>query len=174
MHGATYDTFEDLVQHCRQVAGSIWRLSVAVLGSRDPAATAQLADDLGVAMRLTNILRDPVRDFQRGRVYLPREDFELFGCPADPLSAAPERLGRLIRHQAHRNRDWYDRGLALVPLLDARGAACVEAVAGNHMRILERIERSPTDVLRGRISLTAPEKARPAAPVRSGADPLAD
>ena len=127
VHGATYDTFEDLVQYCRQVAGSIGRLSVAVLGSRDPAAAAQLADDLGVAMQLTNILRDLVSDFQRGRVYLPREDFELFGCPADPRRPLPSCWRRLIRHQARRNRDWYDRGLALLPLLDARGAACVEA-----------------------------------------------
>lgn len=160
VHGATYDTFEDLVQYCRQVAGSIGRLSVAVLGSRDPAVAAQLADDLGVAMQLTNILRDVVADFQRGRVYLPREDFELFSCPADPLSAPPELLGRLIRHQARRNREWYDRGLALLPLLDARAAAHVEALAGTHTRLLERIERSPTDVLRGQISLPAPEKAR--------------
>jgi phytoene synthase len=86
-------------------------------------------------------------------VYLPREDLELLGCPADPLSAAPELLGRLIRDHARRNRDWYDRGLALLPLLDARGAECVRAAAGNHMRVLDRIERSPTDVLRGRISL---------------------
>ncbi len=162
VHGATYETFEDLLQYCRQVAGSVGRLSVAVLGSRDPAAAAQLADDLGVAMQLTNILRDLARDFQRGRVYLPREDFELFGCPANP-SAAPELWGRLIRHQARRNREWYDRGLALLPLLDARGAAFVEAVAGMHMRILERIERSPTDVLSGRISLPAREKAQIAA-----------
>ncbi len=162
-HGVTYDTFEDLVQYCRQVAGSAGRLSIAVLGSRDPAAAAQLADDLGVAMQLTNILRDLVRDSQRGRVYLPREDFELFGCPADPLSASPELLGRLIRHQARRNREWYARGLALLPLLDARGAAYVEARAGTHTRLLERIERSPTDVLRGRISLPAPERVRIAA-----------
>ena len=59
---ATYDTFEDLVHYCRQVAGSVGRLSVAVLGSRDPAAAAQLADDLGVAMQLTNILRDLRRE----------------------------------------------------------------------------------------------------------------
>jgi phytoene synthase len=157
VHGTTYQTFEDLVHYCRQVAGSVGRLSVAVLGSRDPAAAAQLADDLGVAMQLTNILRDVVRDFQRGRVYLPREDFELFGCPADP-SAAPELLGRMIRHQARRNREWYDRGLALLPLLDARGAAYVEALAGPHTRLLERIERSPTDVVRGRISLPALER----------------
>ena len=67
VHGATYDTFEDLVQHCRQVAGSIWRMSVAVLGSRDPAATAQLADDLGVAIHLTKILRD----FCRAGCFVP-------------------------------------------------------------------------------------------------------
>ena len=160
VRGATYDTFEELVHHCRRVAGSIWRLSVAVMGSRDPAAAAHLADDLGVAMQLTTILRDLVRDLQRGRVYLPREDLERLGSPADPLSAAPELLGRLIRDQARRNRDWYDRGLALLPLLDARGRACIEATARMHMQVLEGIERSPGDVLRGRISLAAPETAR--------------
>ncbi len=159
VHGATYDTFEDLVPYCRQVAGSVGRLSVAVLGSRDPAAAAQLADDLGVAIRLTTILRDLVEDFHRGRVYLPREDFELFDCPADPQSAAPALAGRLIRHQARRNREWYARGLALLPLLDARGAACVEAVAGMHTAILERIERWSTEVLHGRMSPSRAEKA---------------
>ena len=163
VNAATYDTFEDLVHYCRQVAGSVGRLSVAVLGSRDPAAAARLADDLGVAMQLTNTLRDCVEDFQRGRVYLPREDFELFGCPADPLSAPPAPLASMIRYQARRNREWYTRGLALLPLLDARGAAYVEALAGTHTRLLERIERSPTDVLRGRISLPAPERVRIAA-----------
>ena len=129
MHGTTYDTFEDLVRYCRQVAGSVARLTVAVLGSRDPVAAARLADDLGVAMQLTKILRDRAEDCRRGRVYLPREDFELFGCPADPLSAAGEHLERLIRHQARRNREFYDRGLALLALLDTRGAACVRALA---------------------------------------------
>ncbi len=159
VRGATYDTFEDLVPYCRQVAGSIARLSVAILGSRHPAAAAQLADDLGVAIQLTIILRDLVDDFQRGRVYLPRQEFEPFGSPADPLSATPEQLARLIRHQARRNREWYDRGLALLALLDARGAACVQTMAGIYARLLERIERSPTDVLHGRSSLPAPEKA---------------
>jgi phytoene/squalene synthetase len=76
-------------------------------------------------------------------VYIPRGDFELFGCPPDLLSAHPELLDRLIRHQTRRNRDLYDRGLALLALFDARGAACVEAMASMHMRILECIERSP-------------------------------
>ncbi|HEY2436836.1 MAG TPA: squalene/phytoene synthase family protein, partial [Solirubrobacteraceae bacterium] len=160
VHGATYDTFEELVQHCRQVAGSIWRLSVAVLGSRDPAATAQLADDLGVAIHLTNILRDLVRDLERGRVYIPRGDLELFGCPADPLSTTPELLGRLIRHQTRRNRDWYDRGLALLPLLDARGAACVEAVA-SMPHADSRAHRSLTDRCPARTDLPARTRESP-------------
>ena len=64
----------------------------------------------------------------------------------------------MIRHQARRNREWYDRGLALLPLLDARGAAYVEALAGPHTRLLERIERSPTDVLRGRRARKSPDR----------------
>jgi phytoene synthase len=156
VHGVTYETFEDLVHYCRQVAGSIGRLSVAVLGSCDPTAAALLADDLGVAMQLTNILRDLVEDAGRGRVYTPREDFARFGCPANPLSAPPELLSSVIRQQARRNREWYERGLSLLPLLDPRSAACVAAIVESHTSILDRIERSPDDLLRARISRQRP------------------
>jgi phytoene synthase len=104
LHGASNDTFDDFVHYCRQVASSVGRLSVAVLGSRDPAAAAQLADDFGVAIQLTNVLHDLVRDSQRGRVCLTREDVELVGSPADPLSAAPALLDTLIRRQVPRER----------------------------------------------------------------------
>jgi 15-cis-phytoene synthase len=159
----TFDTFDDLVHYCRQVAGSIGRLTVAVLGSRDPATAARLADDLAVAIQLTIILRDLVEDAERGRVYLPSEEFALFGCPADPVAAPVEQLSKLIRYQARRNREWYDRGLRLLPLLDARAAAVIEAIVGIYTRILDRIERSPTDVLQGRSLLTGAEQARIAA-----------
>ena len=163
VHGATYDTFEDLVQHCRQVAGSIWRLSVAVLGSRDPAAAAQLADDLGVAMQLTNILRDLVRDFQRGRVYLPREDFELFGLSgrsavgrsratgqADPPPGAPKP--RLVRPRTRA----------------ATAARCpwsgVRRGSGQHAHADSRAHRALTDRCPARTDLPArTEKAQIAA-----------
>jgi phytoene synthase len=154
-----YASFPELVGYCRQVAGSIGRLSLAIFGSSDPEAAAPLADDLGVAMQLTNILRDVVEDFERGRVYLPREDFARFDCPPDPTSAPAPALRELIRYEAARDREWFDRGLQLLPLLDPRSAACVAAMTGIYRRILDRIERSPGDVLRGRISLPPWEKA---------------
>jgi phytoene synthase len=154
-----YASFPELVGYCRQVAGSIGRLSLAIFGSSDPMAAAPLADDLGVAMQLTNILRDVVEDFERGRVYLPREDFARFDCPPDPTSAPAPALRELIRYEAARDREWFDRGLQLLPLLDPRSAACVAAMTGIYRRILDRIERSPGDVLRGRISLPPWEKA---------------
>jgi 15-cis-phytoene synthase len=154
-----YASFPDLVGYCRQVAGSIGRLSLAIFGSSDPEAAAPLADDLGVAMQLTNILRDVVEDYERGRVYLPREDFARFDCPPDPTSAPAAALRELIRYEAARDREWFDRGLALLPLLDPRSAACVAAMTGIYRRILDRIDRSPGDVLRGRISLPPWEKA---------------
>jgi 15-cis-phytoene synthase len=160
VHGVTNDTFDDVVCYCRQVAGSIGRLSVTVLGSRDPVAAARLADDLGVAMQLTKLLRDVVEDFERGRTYVPREDLARFGCPADPAAAPPEALSAVIRHQARRNRTWYDRGLPLLPLLDARGAACIATTTGIHTRILDRIERSPNEVLQSGIWLSEAERAR--------------
>jgi phytoene synthase len=167
VHGVTYETFDDVVHYCRLVAGSIGRLSVAVLGSRDPTAAARLADDLGVAMQLTKILRDLVEDSERGRVYIPREDLARFGCPDSPLSAPPELLSSLIRHEARRNREWYERGLSLLPLLDPRSAACIAAMAGIHKSTLDRIERSPHDFLRARISPERPRLRRRAEGVTS-------
>ncbi|HEY7619700.1 MAG TPA: presqualene diphosphate synthase HpnD [Solirubrobacteraceae bacterium] len=154
-----YASFGELVGYCRQVAGSIGRLSLAIFGSSDPEAAAPLADDLGVAMQLTNILRDVLEDYERGRVYLPRDDFARFDCPPDPTTAPAPALRELIRYEAARDREWFDRGLRLLPLLDPRSAACVAAMTGIYRRILDRIDRSPGDVLRGRISLPPWEKA---------------
>jgi phytoene synthase len=140
VYGVAYHTFEELVGYCRQVAGSIGRLSVRVLGSRDPVAASRLADDLGVAMQLTQILRHLVDDYERGRVYLPREELARFGCSADLAQAPPHSLSALVRYQAHRNRAWYDRGLSLLPLLNARGAACIATMTGTYTRSLDRIQ----------------------------------
>ncbi len=80
VRGTSYQTFEDLLHYCRCVAGSIGRLSLGIYGtSRDPEQAAELADSLGVALQLTNILRDIREDYQNGRVYLPSEDLVKFG-----------------------------------------------------------------------------------------------
>ncbi|MGH2555128.1 MAG: presqualene diphosphate synthase HpnD [Actinomycetota bacterium] len=168
--GATYDTFTDLEVYCRRVAGSIGRLSVGVFGAADPAAMP-LADDLGVAMQLTNILRDVREDLGRGRVYLPREDLDRFGCGVDLATASPEAIGELARFEVGRARSWFERGRQLLPLLDPRSGSCVSAMTGIYRLILDRIERHPQAVLRDRISLAPWEKAWVA--VRSLAEAVA-
>jgi 15-cis-phytoene synthase len=131
---------------------------VGVFGAGHPDAAA-LADDLGVAMQLTNILRDVREDRARGRVYLPREDLERFGCGPDPALAPAEAMRSLIGFEVRRARSWFDRGLVLVPLLDPRSASCVAAMAGIYVRILGRIERQPGQVMQVRLSVPRWEKA---------------
>jgi phytoene synthase len=156
--GTSYETFDELVVYCRHVAGSIGRLCLAIFGVADRAAAIPLADDLGVAMQLTNILRDVREDSEQGRMYLPSEDLRRFGVD-DPASARPESVAELIRFEARRNREWFARGLALAELLDSRSGSCLLAMTGIYRGILERIEREPTEVLQRRISVPAWEKA---------------
>ena len=161
IRGSSYETFPELVVYCRDVAGSIGRLCLAVFsGSRNPvsAEADSLADDLGVAMQLTNILRDVREDLGRGRVYLPAEDLRRFDCE-NLENAAPDRLAELIRFEGERAREWFDRGLKLTEQLDARSASCVMAMTGIYREILDRIARDPLEVMHRRISLSAWEKA---------------
>ena len=162
--GTRFETFDELVGYCRRVAGSIGRLSLGVFGARDPERAAELGDDLGVALQLTNILRDVREDWEHGRVYLPREDLDRFGVEPPAFS------GELVRFEAARAQQWFERGLEVVPLLDRPAAASVTAMAGIYRRLLERIEREPELVLRDeRVSLTGWEKSWVAARSLAGA-----
>jgi phytoene synthase len=166
VRGVTYARFDDLLHYCRCVAGSIGRLSLGVFGTSDPRRAVPLADSLGVALQLTNILRDIREDYATGRVYLPAEDFERFGCSlGNELSgAAPDgKLTALVGFEADRARRWYAEGLRLMPLLDRRSAASAGAMAGIYYRLLEHIAASPAAVLSRRMSLPAREKALVAA-----------
>ncbi len=158
VRGTRFETFDELVVYCRRVAGSIGRLCLAIFEPERPAEALPLADDLGVAMQLTNVLRDVREDLGNGRVYLPAEDLRRFGIDdlADPPDTA---LTQLVRFEATRAREWFERGLRLLPLLDSRSASCVLAMTGIYRRILDRIERRPGEVLRRRVSLPAWEKA---------------
>jgi phytoene synthase len=155
--GTTYETLDDLVGYCRRVAGSIGQLSLAVFGTHYPESAAPRAEALGVALQLTNILRDVVEDRDMGRVYLPREDALRVGCAPD-LSSPPATIAALVALEVRPARDWFARGLELLPLLDRRSRGCVAAMAGIYRRILDRVERDPSAVLQGRISLPTTEK----------------
>ncbi len=159
VHGARYPTFDALVGYCRRVAGSIGRLSLGVYGTADPQRAQPLADDLGVALQITNILRDIVEDHDRmGRVYLPDADRERFRVGPD-LDGDLDAITALISFEAARAEVWYERGLDLLPMLDWRSRACTAAMAGIYRRLLVRIQRDPAAVLHGRLSLPGRQKA---------------
>jgi phytoene synthase len=175
VRGTSYHTFGDLEHYCRCVAGSIGRLSLGVFGSTDMAAAQPLADALGIAMQLVNILRDIREDLGNGRVYLPADDLARFGCELPPAGRAGAaalagngKLAELIRFEGQRARDWYATGLRLLPLLDRRSAACTGAMAGIYLRLLGHICADPADALTRRMSLPASEKARVAAGALAG------
>ena len=173
VRGTSYTTFDDLRIYCRCVAGSIGRLSLGVFGTRDVDTAAPLADALGVALQLTNILRDIREDYRDGRIYLPEEDFKRFGTELRPdgsgWPAADPRLVDLVTFEVERARDWYARGLRLMPMLDRRSAACTGAMAGIYYRLLESIADAPELVLQRRVSLTTGQKAMVAVRSLAGA-----
>lgn len=166
---STYDTFEELSVYCRCVAGSIGRLSLGVFGTDRFEKAEPLADTLGIALQLTNILRDVIEDrTTMGRVYLPQEDLARFGARPDATGPAPA-MEDVVRHEAARARQLYAEGLLLLDLLDHRSRSCVAAMAGIYRRLLQRIEAEPSAVLVRRVSLPAWEKAWVAARSLAGA-----
>lgn len=168
VRGTTYETFDDLVIYCRRVAGTIGRLSLGVFGASNMERATPLADALGVALQLTNILRDVREDFHNGRIYLPGEDLRRFDCTLDPDAPLSPNFGEMIRFQTARASQWFDEGLRLRPMLDPRSSACAGAMAGIYRRVLRRIEHDPAAVLRGRVALPAWEKALVAAQSLAG------
>lgn len=174
-----YDTFDELVGYCRCVAGSIGRLSLGVFDVRrgaDRTVASELADTLGIALQLTNILRDVVEDRANGRIYLPAQELARFNCqlrlgPAGGFIDPPQALADLMRFQARRAEMFYRTGLGLLPMLDRRSAACVAAMAGIYHRLLGRMFTDPMAATRRRVSLPGWEKAYVAARAmtRSGA-----
>ena len=168
--GRRYKTLDELIEYCRCVAGSIGRLSLGVFtpSRGEPAAADALADELGLALQLTNILRDIREDLINGRVYLPEQDLELFGVELrigsdgrlDPCGGA---LAELVRFEAARAWGRYDRGLQLLDVLDPRSAACCAAMAGIYFELLQRIAADPSQLMGGRMSLPSSTKLRVAA-----------
>lgn len=158
--------FDELVVYCRRVAGSVGRLCLSIFGvtTADPRTTLY-ADQLGIALQQTNILRDIREDLGTGRVYLPQDELERFGVRLafDDVGALDDPAGRLaayIRFAAGRAGDWYSLGARLVPHLDRRSAACCGAMSGIYRRLLRRIAEDPALVYDRRLSLSVSEKAR--------------
>jgi 15-cis-phytoene synthase len=165
--GISYQDFADLVVYCRRVAGSIGRLCLSIFGPIDPR-TSRYADQLGIALQQTNILRDVREDLLNGRIYLPQGELDRFGVrlSVDELGELDDpngQLAALLRFCASRAEDWYSLGLRLIPHLDRRSAACCLAMSGIYRHLLTIIKASPASVYDRRLSLSGTQKARVAA-----------
>jgi 15-cis-phytoene synthase len=153
------ETMDDLIEYSVLVAGSVGMVMSHVLGARDEVSVAA-ARDLGVAMQLTNVLRDVVEDADHGRVYLPREDLERCGC-----SLSAQKPGRLtpefqevLRVVALEARRRYIRGWSGIARLDPSVRFSIALAATLYSRILDKIERSDFDVFTGRVRVGRIEK----------------
>lgn len=169
VQGRQYESLDELIEYCRCVAGSIGRLSLGVfdppLAADERRRASELADALGVALQLTNILRDIREDLANERVYLPAADLRLFGCelkalPNGDLDPQNGAVAEVVRFEAARAQGWYERGLQLLDVLDRRTGACCAAMAGIYRELLVRIAARPEAVLHSRQSLPTRDKVR--------------
>jgi phytoene synthase len=154
-----YRTFEDLKRYCYGVAGAVGLISLEIFGYKDPKAKEHAAD-LGIAMQLTNILRDILEDLNRGRIYLPLEELRGFGYSEEELkqSIINDQFIELMRFQVERARDYFSQGRKLLKYLPLRCRPCPAVLAGIYQQILNRIEACGYDVFTQRISLSSQEK----------------
>jgi len=155
-----YETFAPLKEYCNQVAASVGLISIEIFGYRGGDRARRHAQDLGVALQLTNILRDVQEDAERGRIYLPQDEMNWFGWTEDDLLSGritPE-FRRFMALQTDRARDYFREGRKLLPLLPGRARACVGVMAGIYMSILDEIERDPAVIFRRRAGPSTGQK----------------
>ena len=162
--GQRYTTFDELRLYCYRVAGTVGLLMSPVLGYNSPAAL-DAAVDLGIAMQLTNILRDVGEDLTNGRIYLPAEDMARFGYTEDELKAGTvnNSFVRLIEHQIARAEHYYARGMRGIALLQPESRLAIALSARLYSNILQRIRRNHYDVFsrRAHVSLAGKLAALP-------------
>jgi 15-cis-phytoene synthase len=154
-----YRTFSDLRQYCYRVASVVGLVCIRIFGYRDPAAEA-LAENLGLAFQLTNIIRDIQEDADMGRIYLPAEDLERFKIGPEDFrqSTIPERLRWLLAAEADRAREYYISARELMTLIDEDSQPALWVLVTIYRRLLEKISDRKYDVFGKKISLTVREK----------------
>lgn len=157
----SYRTYDELYRYCYRAASVIGLISIEIFGNEGPPAR-EPAIELGIAMQLTNILRDVDEDLRRGRIYLPEEDMARFGYSSDDLRLriADDRFRSLMAFEVNRARDCFRSAERLFPMILPESRYCPILLQRFYSRILERIERQDYDVLHHRPRLPLHEKLR--------------
>jgi phytoene synthase len=159
LNGTTYETWEQLIEYCKRVASATGLALIEVFGYEDERAV-EYAIDLGIALQLTNILRDITDDLAIGRVYLPSEELAEYGVTVDDLRnrrATPEFV-RFMKFQVTRARQYLESGVRLFPLLDKQSRQCPEIMTQVYEILLDQIEKHNYDTLNHRASLSKFQK----------------
>jgi phytoene synthase len=157
---ARYPTFDALYEYCRRVASTVGLVCIEIFGYRDPR-TRDYAVALGVALQLTNIVRDVAADLQRGRIYLPAEDMERFGVTQEDLRRGlSPQVRALLEFECARARGYYTKAAASLAPIDRRNLTAAEIMKGIYFEILRRIERNGYDVFTERIRAPRAIRAR--------------
>ena len=157
---AEYPTFDRLREYCYRVAGTVGLTCLHVFGFDDPHAP-ELAEKLGIAFQLTNIIRDIPKDYEMGRVYLPLEDLAQFGVRGEDLGRGPvtPEMRALLEFETRRAWDFYREGVELIPRVHQDARAALWALARIYSSLLRRIEARGYDVFSERVRLGSSEKA---------------
>jgi 15-cis-phytoene synthase len=163
---ARYQTFEELRQYCYGVASVVGLVCIKIFGYRDPAAEP-LAERVGLAFQLTNIIRDVKEDAAMGRVYFPQEDLAQFGLTVPDLATTAttktsnvdlDRIRPLLAMEADRARDCYLAGDELIPMVNEDSQPALWVLITIYRSLLHKITAKQYDVFTERVRLTVPEK----------------
>ena len=155
----TYPTFDRLREYCYRVAGTVGLTCTHVFGFRDPRAL-DLAERLGLAFQLTNIIRDVHEDYELGRVYLPEEDLERYGVSPEDFARSEATLGmrELLRLEADRAWECYEQGAALLGLIEPESRPALWLLVHTYSALLARLEALDFAVFGERVRLSRAEK----------------
>ena len=161
LHHVRYQTFDELVDYCRHVASTVGTMCIEIFGSRGPRST-DYAHNLGLALQLTNVIRDVAVDLANGRIYLPQDDLRRFGVTEADLHAGKvtDPVRRLLAHQCQRARHFYNVAAQAMPPAEAHRLVAAAIMGGIYFEVLQRIERRGFDVFTEVIRVPKAVRAR--------------
>jgi 15-cis-phytoene synthase len=156
-----YQTFDELAMYCYGVASTVGLMSIYIVGFESNKAVPY-AIKLGVALQMTNILRDVGEDYRSGRIYLPREEMIFYGIRESDIAEGKVNKGwrQFMRFQIQRTRDLYEESWSGIKFLEPEGRLAIGALSVLYSGILDEIEKNDYDVFSKRASLSLPEKLK--------------
>lgn len=159
---ARYGSFDELKLYCHRVAGVVGRLIARILGFSNPQ-TLEYADKMGLALQLTNIIRDVGEDARQGRIYLPIEEMQKFDVPANVIMQCKptDNFAKLMQFQVDRARETYREAMLLLPAADKKSQKVGLIMATIYYALLNEIDRDGAqNVLTYKIAIPSPRKKR--------------